>query len=70
MGQGEPSMSKSQWEQGPWGWSIQPQDPKERDREDPVRHRITIRWDVPVMRFMWQAFPETLAHHDVFLSLN
>ena len=65
-------MSKSQWEQGPWRWSIQPGTREEIKREDPVQRggEVVRRWDVPVMRFLWQAFPETLAHHDVFLSLN
>ena len=65
-------MSKSQWEQGPWGWSIQPGSAEECIREDPVQQGGSVvgRWSVPVMRFMWQAFPETLAHQDIFLSLN
>ena len=59
------------WDQGEWGWSIKPADPKDVEREDPVQDgRMVTRWNIPVVRFMWQAFPTTLAHHDVFLSLN
>ena len=71
-------MSKGQWEQGTWGWSIQPERAKDCTREDPVqrgwevvrRWGVVCRWEVPVMKFLWQSFPETLAHHDVFMSLN
>ena len=64
-------MSKGNWEQGPWKWSIQPGTREEVEREDPVKYgQVITRWDVPVLRFMWITFPETLAHHDVFMSLN
>ena len=64
-------MSKGNWEQGPWRWGIQPGTREEIEREDPVKcGRVITRWDVPVLRFTWLTFPETLAHHDVFLSLN
>ena len=65
-------MSKSSWEQGPWRWSIKPENAEDRTREDPVLRggEVVRRWDIPVMKFLWQAFPDTLAHHDVFLSLN
>ena len=64
-------MNKSQWEQGEWGWSIRPEGEGLTRVDDVSRGgRVVTRWDVPVMKFQWQAFPETLAHHDVFLSLN
>ena len=62
----------SEWDRGEWDWSIVPETAHEREREDPVKRggSVVTRWSVPVMRFDWQAFPETLAHHDVFMSLN
>ena len=61
----------NKWDHGEWGWSIAPKG-EALTREDPVARggSVVCRWDVPVMRFEWQAFPETLAHHDVFMSLN
>ena len=61
----------SNWDHGSWGWSIQPS-AKDCAREDPVTHAegVICRWEIPVLRFMWQTFPETLAHHEIFLSLN
>ena len=62
----------SNWEQGKWERSIQPVDVGELARIDPVPKEgsVVCRWNVPVMLFKWEAFPETLAHREIFMSLN